>query len=483
MQMLNKSLYISILSLFSLVLYFILIPVYAEPAKSVVDQQSGDRSPAGNQHAELSFYLNSIYAMTDQEKMELEIAPFLVNETTLFPVRVFAEHFGAKVTWIEDEQRVDIRLNETLLTMYVGNKHLWINGAKSQEIDIAPGRIKGTVLLPLRVLAETMDKEIFYHSGLIIISSEKANPSKERVDKLIEVLSQGLEFSIYQNDQFVYAFASREEAVAFAKGYTPVSVRNREGMWVWDNFPPFSVYQNENKLQHFNSFKEASDYAKNYLQSSVRYKKKLVWSNRSPLPLSFQITGVPIIYQMPQLQRGCEVTALAMMLNYAGTSADKMKLARQVKKDPTPFQYKNGGVYFGNPNTGFVGDIYSFSKPGYGVYHGPIKELAERYLPERIIDLTDSSLDDILFSVSQGKPVWVINNTTYNALPSSQWRKWGTPAGDVYITYKEHSVLVTGYDDHHIYFHDPLGMVSKAHKAGFEKGWNQMGKQAITYVD
>lgn len=84
---------------------------------------------------------------------------------------------------------------------------------------------------------------------------------------------------------------------------------------------------------------------------------------------------------------------------------DKLRLAEEVKKDPTPYEEKDGVITFGNPYAGFVGNMYSFKIPGFAVYHGPISELAESYLPEQIIDMTGSAFEDILYAVERGTPV------------------------------------------------------------------------------
>ncbi|WP_430066999.1 C39 family peptidase [Neobacillus sp. NRS-1170] len=199
--------------------------------------------------------------------------------------------------------------------------------------------------------------------------------------------------------------------------------------------------------------------------------------------VSSVLLDVPLVAQMPELPRGCEVTSLDMMLLDAGKSVSKMTLASQVRKDPTPYSKTNGQVYFGNPYTGFVGDMYTFNKPGLGVYHGPIADLAESYLPNWVIDFTGSSFEEIYKHLNSGKPVWVINNVLFDTVPSQYWQTWNTPTGKISITYKEHSVLITGYDSQYIYFNDPLSVTKnrKATISAFKRGWEQMGKQAISY--
>ncbi len=190
----------------------------------------------------------------------------------------------------------------------------------------------------------------------------------------------------------------------------------------------------------------------------------------------------PHILQYPELPRGCEVTSLAMLLSYYDYDVDKMKLAEEVKKDPTPYTVKNGKIHFGNPYDGFVGDMYSLTTPGLGVYHGPLVELANQYVKEHheVVDLTGDSFYKVLEALNNGQPVQVIINAKYKKLPDSAFKTWQTPSGPIDITMSEHSVLVTGYDEEYIYFNDPLDRQSKAPFDDFVAAWEQMGKQAIT---
>lgn len=183
---------------------------------------------------------------------------------------------------------------------------------------------------------------------------------------------------------------------------------------------------------------------------------------------------VPLIHQMekPRLYNGCEVTSLAMILRYHGLDVSKNELAHKIAH--VPLTYSTG--LKGNPNQGFVGDMEN--GPGLGVYHGPIYDLAKKYVGDKAIDITGEQPEDIYKHLDQGLPVWIIISTSY--APVRNFRTWETPKGEVDVTFSVHSVAVTGYDEQSVYVNDPYGEKNKkVDKHQFELAWKQMGQQAI----
>ncbi|WP_394137624.1 C39 family peptidase [Cytobacillus oceanisediminis] len=229
----------------------------------------------------------------------------------------------------------------------------------------------------------------------------------------------------------------------------------------------------------------AVDQMKSWLSEPVKKTSAFIEHNTAVVKIKDEtLIDLPAVNQFPELPRGCEVTSLSMLLQHAGIKADKITLAKEIKKNPEPYNIENGKIYFGNPNDGFVGDMLSFDNPGLGVYHKPVKELAEKYLPGSIRDLTGSDFTELKIHLSDGRPVWIITNTAYKKLSDDFFQTWHTPSGEIQITYKEHSVLLTGYDQEYMYFNDPLTgeKNKKAPIADFEEAWVQMGRQAITYL-
>ena len=189
------------------------------------------------------------------------------------------------------------------------------------------------------------------------------------------------------------------------------------------------------------------------------------------------VLNVPLIDQMddPKLYNGCEVTSLAMVLNYNGIGVTKSELADNI--ETVPFQYDNGE--HGNPNDGFVGSVSGGTSPGLGVYHGPIYNLAKQYA-DNVYDLTGSNFDTVVNKVEEGHPVWTITTTAF--APVSDFESWDTPDGEIDVTYSEHSVCITGFDRDKrvIYVNDPYGYKNReVDWNDFAAAYKQMGKQAV----
>lgn len=484
-----------LLILFSLGITFVVNPIAEAEIKADEESQTPEEMhpvlalPLFEK--DLILYIGSHLAIVNDELISIDleqekVVPFIQASRTLVPVRFIAEKIGAEVGWDAVKQSVTLIWEDSEIVFIVDELKAFVNDIEI-ELDAAPVIMQGRTFLPLRALMDILEKPIQYHAGLIVISNEKKELDEIKILQYSTKLSVGLPFRVYENDRVVQGFASLQEAKAFAIMHAYTDEIRHQGQQVWTRYYRYMVFQEMHGedvlLKHFEQYIEALEYARKWANSSITYTNQKVWSNKNLLSKSAYIEGVPLLLQYPELPRGCEVTSLAMLLQFAGVDVGKMELASKVRRDPTPFSRVGNVTTFGNPYDGFVGDMYSLNKPGLGVYHGPIFDLAEEYLPKQMVDMTGATFEDILYPVSQGTPVWVIVTSTYDIVPEHRWFTWQTPSGPVDITYQEHSVVIIGYDEQFIHVKDPFGFVNKVARAAFQKGWEQIGNQAITYVE
>lgn len=299
----------------------------------------------------------------------------------------------------------------------------------------------------------------------------------------IEKTSSDYKYIIKRSGRIIAGANTQEEAIEKAKNISrSVAINTYTNEWIYSGLDIFLIIT-EDATHDFKTFEDAYAYAMRNEHTKIYFKSenKVIWEKVGSTKMDYPL-NVPLIMQLPELPRGCEVTSLAMLFKYYGVNVSKLKLASEVKKDLTPYSIdEKGRKYYGNPYDGFVGDMYDTKKQGYGVYHGPITELGKQYFNEDIIDITGVAFEDILYFLSQKRPVWVITNATYKPLSDEYFEMWHTPTGIIKITRKLHSVVVTGFDDKYVYINDPL--YSKANRKvsrdEFKAAWEQMGNQAI----
>ena len=290
-------------------------------------------------------------------------------------------------------------------------------------------------------------------------------------------------YSVHVGDKILDNFETYDEALKEADLFPAANIM-LSGEIIWENYSKFYVTQNDDIIGRFEIFEEALTLANYYAYSAVSFTKtgKEIWNRDEPLQESVLI-DVKTIKQMPELARGCEVTSLAMLLSHAGLDVSKMTLAEEIVKNPIPIQRIGGKVYAGDMNEGFLGNIYSFKNDGIGVYNKPIYNLAKNYLGDSVLNITEFEFDEVYRFLNKGYPVWIITTSTFSKLPESSFQTWYLPdETPMRVTYREHSVLITGYDKNYIYFNDPFSGHSKMRKKNFIEAWEQMGKQAVTYT-
>lgn len=191
--------------------------------------------------------------------------------------------------------------------------------------------------------------------------------------------------------------------------------------------------------------------------------------------------NVPLINQNPELKYGCEVTSLAMMLQYAGVQTNKMELYKNVMKDQDKLVKKNNDIIqWGDPAKGFVGDMTGKSA-GYAVFDKPIENLVNQYMPGHAVNLTKKPFQEILNHVGNGYPTLVWTTGDYR-LPD-RWESWIHQNKTIKTPLDLHAVVITGYDQQNVYLNDPLSGKKdvKVNKKQFEASWKALQSRAISY--
>lgn len=104
---------------------------------------------------------NPIVTINGTEKPidENGTVPIIVNDRTLLPVRAIVEEIGGTVGWDGDTQTVTLTYNGKEIQMVIDNTTVYLNGT-AQVLDIAPTIINDRTMLPIRFIAESFEFDV-----------------------------------------------------------------------------------------------------------------------------------------------------------------------------------------------------------------------------------------------------------------------------------------------------------------------------------
>lgn len=104
-----------------------------------------------------------ISVTVDGKKVAFSVNPQTINGRTMVPYRTIAETLGGKVKYDEKTKKATITKGSQTVELMLGSKTAKINGA-SVALDAAPANVKGSVLVPLRFVGESLGVWVNWNS-------------------------------------------------------------------------------------------------------------------------------------------------------------------------------------------------------------------------------------------------------------------------------------------------------------------------------
>ncbi|MGN0108333.1 MAG: flavodoxin [Hominilimicola sp.] len=106
-------------------------------------------------------------------------APVVQNDRTLVPVRAIIEEMGGSVTWTQETQTATLTYGNDTIDLIIGSQTAYLNGT-ANTLDIAPVIINERTMLPIRFIAESFKFNVDWEQEtqtVIIKKSTSDNPS------------------------------------------------------------------------------------------------------------------------------------------------------------------------------------------------------------------------------------------------------------------------------------------------------------------
>lgn len=108
---------------------------------------------------------SNIYTIfNNNKKINFDTDIIIVDGRIMVPVRNIAESLGCNISWDKSKKLVTIQSNN-IIYIYVGTKFVSVYGQRDIELDVIPFINEGRVYVPLRFIAESLNKNVLFDAS------------------------------------------------------------------------------------------------------------------------------------------------------------------------------------------------------------------------------------------------------------------------------------------------------------------------------
>lgn len=117
---------------------------------------------------------NGIKVVYNDKEIEFDVQPQIINNRTMVPLRAIFEAIGATVDWAEETRTVTAEKNSVKLSLTIDSDEMIKNDEKI-KLDVAPVIVEDRTLVPVRAICEGFGNTIAFDAeNLTVVISDIA---------------------------------------------------------------------------------------------------------------------------------------------------------------------------------------------------------------------------------------------------------------------------------------------------------------------
>lgn len=150
---------------------------------------------------------NETYIEINGERLlDLLMPPVIIEDRTLVPARAVFENLGAEVSYEKSNNSVTIKKDSDIIILYIDNIIAYKNG-EPFGFDVAPKIINDSTMLPVRAIADALDCEVLWDDENRIVSIETGKVTSYEdlisINDIYIPTENGESFSINSSEQIL----------------------------------------------------------------------------------------------------------------------------------------------------------------------------------------------------------------------------------------------------------------------------------------
>lgn len=135
---------------------------------------------AMEKNIKISFVIGENKVSMNDEEIEVT-ASYIVDDTTLVPLRVISEGLGADVNWDESENTITVEKDGNVISLQIGSTTATING-KAYTLPATAEIKDDTAMVPIRFISEALNANVVWDKDTMKVTVSDREEALAKID-------------------------------------------------------------------------------------------------------------------------------------------------------------------------------------------------------------------------------------------------------------------------------------------------------------